>query len=246
MHIEYHKWYSERLGREMELKVYGHYGKPILVFPSSGGRFHEFEDFKMIEAASSFIEQGKVKFICIDSIDKETWLNKSATDEHIGGRHEAFHRYVIQEVVPFIYQLCGGKIGIGTHGCSMGAYHAANFFFKEPGIFDAVLAFSGVYNIKKVLQRSYGIEEIYFNSPLDYLPNMNDPWYLARYRESKIVICVGQGAWEDEMIEDTAALKSILASKQVDAWIDFWGHDVEHDWPWWRKQIVHFLPSIVE
>ena len=74
---------------------------------------------------------------------------------------------------------------------------------------------------------------------------MNDPWYLARYRQSKIVICVGQGAWEDEMIEDTSALKSILDSKQVDAWIDFWGHDVEHDWPWWRKQIVHFLPHVI-
>lgn len=245
MHIEYHKWYSERLGREMELKVYGHYGKPILVFPSSGGRFHEFEDFKMIEAASGFINEGKVKFICIDSIDKETWLNKGASDEHIGGRHEAYHRYVTEEVVPFIWQICGAKTGITTHGCSMGAYHAANFFFKEPGFFDSVLAFSGVYNIKKVLGRNYGTEQIYFNSPLDYLPNMNDPWFISRYQQSKIVICVGQGAWEDEMIEDTAALKSTLAAKQVDAWIDFWGHDVEHDWPWWRKQLVHFLPHVV-
>jgi len=246
MHIEYHKWYSERLGRDMELKVYGHHGKPVLVFPSSGGRFFEFEDFNMIDAAADFIQQGKVKFICIDSIDRETWLNKHASDEHIAGRHEAFHRYVMQEVVPFIYHICGGKLPIATHGCSMGAWHAANFFFKEPGVFNAVLAFSGVYDIKKILQRNYGIEQIYFNSPIDYLANMNDPWFIHHYRQSKIVICVGQGAWEDEMREDTGQLKAILSAKQIPAWVDFWGHDVDHDWPWWRRQLVHFLPHITE
>lgn len=245
MQSEYHRWFSDRLGRDMELNVYGHYGLPILVFPSSGGRYHEYEDFGMVEAAKEFIEQGKVKFVCIDSIDKDTWLNPDADDAHIGGRHEAFHRYVTDEVVPFIYEHCQGKQPIITHGCSMGAYHAANFFFKEPDIFDGTLALSGIYDAKKMLHRDYQHDQIYFNSPVDYLPNMNDPWYISRYQAGKIMCCVGQGDWEDEMIEDTTRLKAILESKGVDAWIEFWGHDVSHDWPWWRKQLVQYLPHFL-
>lgn len=246
MQIEYHKWFSERLGREMELKVYGHYGKPILVFPSSGGRYHEYEDFHMISSASPFINEGKCKFICVDSIDKETWLNKGASDEHIAGLHDAFHAYIMKEVVPFIYEHCQGETGIATTGCSMGAYHAANFYFREPAVFDATIALSGVYDVKHVLNRNYGLEQIYFNSPVAYLEHMNDPGYIERYKSGKIVLCVGQGRWEDQMREDTAKIRSILESKGINAIIDFWGHDVDHDWPWWRKQIVHFLPKILD
>lgn len=244
MHTEYHKWYSDRLGKEMALKVYGHHGKPILVFPSSGGSFHEYEDFHMIDSVSSFINAGQVKFICVDSIDKETWLNGKASDEHIGGRHEAYQSYITEEVVPFIYSLCNGEIGICTTGCSMGAFHAANFYFKRPDLFDSVIALSGIFDAKKVLERAYGIEQIYFNSPIDYLQNMGEGWQLDHYRRGRIIICVGQGAWEDEMQEDTDKIRTILRQKGVDAWIDFWGHDVDHDWPWWRVQIVHFLPHI--
>jgi len=246
MQIEYHKWFSERLNREMELKVYGNYGKPFLVFPSSGGAFHEYEDFKMIEAVAPYINEGRAKFFCIDSIDKETWLNTSASDEHIAGRHEAYHNYVIEEVVPFIYQHCQGHQKICTTGCSLGAFHAANFYFKRPDVFDSVVALSGIYDAEKVLNRNYGIQQIYYNSPLHYLDNISDPEAIANYRKGKIVVCVGKGAFEDEMIEDTAKLKSILKDKGVEAWVEFWGHDVNHDWPWWRIQMPHFMQHVLD
>lgn len=245
MQIEYHKWFSERLNREMELKIYGNYGKPFLVFPSSGGAFHEYEDFKMIDAVAPFINAGQAKFFCIDSIDSDTWLNTNASDEHIGGRHNAYHDYVLEEVLPFIYKHCQGHQKICTTGCSLGAFHAANFYFKRPDVFDAVIALSGIYDAEKVLTRGYGTQAIYFNSPLHYLEKLSDKHAIAKYQQGKIVICVGQGAWESEMIEDTAKLKHLLESKNIDAHIEFWGHDVDHDWGWWRVQMAHFMPHVL-
>ena len=58
MNVEYHRWWSRSLGQDMELKVYGHAGKPVVVFPCQGGRFHEYEDFGMVEACRSFVEAG--------------------------------------------------------------------------------------------------------------------------------------------------------------------------------------------
>lgn len=216
-----------------------------MVFPSSGGRFYEYEDFKMIEELAPFIEEGKCQFFCVDSIDKETWLNVDASDDHISSRHEEFHDYIIEEVVPFIYEQCGGKKGITTTGCSMGAFHAANFYFRKPDVFDSVIALSGLYSVKYILNRDYNNEGIYFNSPLGYLKNMEDARYLDLYRKGKIIICVGQGAWEDEMRTETDQLRTILNAKGVGARIEFWGFDVNHDWPWWRKQIAYFLPDVL-
>ena len=117
---------------------------------------------------------------------------------------------------------------------------SANFFFRHPDVFDALIALSGVFQLADFVG-DYVDDNVYFNSPLLYLPGLSDPWYLERYRRSQIVVCVGQGAWEDGMLADTRALKAILSSKSIPAWIDFWGHDVNHDWPWWRRQMPYFL-----
>ena len=128
-------------------------------------------------------------------------------------------------------------------GCSMGAYHAVNFFLKHPDLFAGTIALSGLYRLDR---NEFGIgaddlPAVYHNSPVTYLPGLADPWYLDRYRESAIVVCVGQGAWEDEAVEDTRALDRIFREKGLPAWVDFWGHDVNHDWPWWYKQMNYFL-----
>lgn len=126
----------------------------------------------------------------------------------------------------------------------MGAYHAGNFFFKFPHIFDGLIALSGVFDLKMFVGDYYD-DFVYFNSPLHFLPNLNDENILNLYRQSKIVVCCGQGAWEDKMLESTYALKKILESKNIPAWIDIWGYDVNHDWPWWHKQLPYFLGKIL-
>ena len=242
MNVEYHRWWSGNLNREMELKVYGHGGKPVVVFPAAGGRFYEYEDFGMVTACRPFLEEERIVLFTLDSVDNESWLNHGAHPALRVHRHNEYDRYVVSEVVPFIRGR-GLSQGLLATGCSMGGYHSANFFFRHPDVFDAVIALSGVYQLRGFIG-DYMDESVYVHVPLAYLPGLSDPWYLDRYRESKIVICVGQGAWEDEMLEDARTLKTILEGKQIPAWVDFWGHDVNHDWPWWRKQMPYFLGNL--
>jgi esterase/lipase superfamily enzyme len=244
MNIEYHKWWSPNLNQDMELKVYGHYGKPVIVFPCQGGRFYEYEDFHMIDAIHEFIDGGKVKLFTVDSVDNQSWANWNAHPSDRARRHEDYDRYIVQEVAPFVRRHCGetGQKFIST-GASMGAYHALNFFFRHPDVFDTVISLSGLYQLSMFVG-DYIDENIYFNTPLAFLPNLNDSWYIDQYRQSQIIVCCGQGAWEDAMLADTYKLKRILEEKQIPAWIDIWGQDVNHDWPWWRKMIPHFLSSL--
>jgi esterase/lipase superfamily enzyme len=244
MHIEEHRWHSPSLGREMALKVYGHWGIPLIVFPCSRGRYFDYEGMGMIGAISSFIDGGRIKLFCIDSVDSESWYNFNLSPADRNGRHEDYDRYVTGEVVPFVRDHCRtAEIRPMTNGCSMGAYHAVNFYFKHPGIFAGVIGCSGLYRLDRP---EFGlgaadIPAVYFNSPLAYLGGLVEPWFLELYRRGTIMISVGQGAWDEEALEDTHSLEAICRAKAIPAWIDIWGHDVNHDWPWWYKQMNHFL-----
>jgi esterase/lipase superfamily enzyme len=244
MNIEYHKWWSPSLGQDMELKVYGHYGKPALVFPAQGGRFFEFEDFGMINVIHGLIEAGQVKLFTVDSIDNQSWANWGAHPADRARRHEDYDRYIVSEVTPFIERHCAGagEKMIAT-GCSMGAYHSANFFFRHPDLFDTVIAMSGLYRLNTFIG-DYTDDNVYFNTPLASLPGNNDPWFIDQYRQSRIIIACGQGAWEDEMLADTYAIKRVLDQKNIPSWIDIWGTDVNHDWPWWRKMLPYYLGQL--
>ena len=156
------------------------------------------------------IDAGKVRFFTVDSIDYQSWVNWGAHPADRARRHEDYDRYIVQEVVPFIRGY--GHEKALTTGCSMGAYHSANFFFRHPDCFDGCIALSGLFRLNHFIG-DYMDDTVYFNTPLAYLPNMNDPWFLDQYRQSQIVICVGQGAWEDGMRVDTAELRRILADK---------------------------------
>ena len=130
-----------------------------------------------------------------------------------------------------------------ANGCSMGAYHAMNAFLKHPDLFAGTIALSGLYRLDH-LEFGLGpadIPAVYFNSPLNYLPGLVHQWFLDWYRRSDIVACVGQGAWENEALEDTRQLDRLFREKRIPAWVDFWGTDVDHDWPWWHQQMCYFL-----
>jgi esterase/lipase superfamily enzyme len=245
MKTEYHKWWSPNLSQEMELKVYGHYGKPVLVFPAQGGRFFEFEDFGMVDVCQAYIEAGRVKFFTVDSIDHQSWANWGVHPADRALRHQKYDSYIVTEVAPFIRSHCEQEdMKFIATGVSMGAYHSVNFFFRHPDIINGLVAMSGLYRLNHFIG-DYMDENVYFNTPLAYLRNIEDAWYLDQYRQSQIVICVGQGAWEDEMVHDTLELKQILEDKNIPAWIDLWGYDVNHDWPWWRKMLPYFLEKLV-
>ncbi|MBW4084505.1 esterase family protein [Paenibacillus sp. S150] len=245
MRISYHKEYSHHLNRDMEYKIYGHAGKPMLVFPTSLGRFYQYEDSGMIQTLAEFIEAGKLQIWACDTLDEETFFSGHWNHEDKIRRHEQYDRYITQELIPAILQSSkesngGSDQKILISGCSMGAYYSAGFFFRYPHYFDTLIALSGVYSTTYFFG-DYMSGQVYLNSPLHYLPNLNDEYYLNAYRSSRIILCVGQGAYEDEMLHETRLLQDQLQRKAIPAQTDYWGHDVNHDWPWWNKQIHYYV-----
>lgn len=240
MHTEYHKWRSPNLGHDMELKIYGLAGKPLVVFPTQGGRFYEYEDFGMVEACRPSIDAGRIQIYAVDSIDNESWCNWDIHPADRARRHNDYDRYIVQEVAPLIRTHGHEGEKFITTGCSMGGYHCANFFFRHPDVFDVLICLSGLMQLRMFIG-DYSDENVYCNTPLAFLANMTDPWFLDQYRNSQIIVCAGQGPWDEDMLADARALQGILDAKGVPCWIDIWGHDVSHDWPWWRRQMPYFL-----
>lgn len=245
MDIQYHHHYSGSLNREMSFKVYGHGGKPMVVFPSSGGSFFEYEDFGMIEACRDFIDAGKIRFFTPDSMDGHSWLNTGASSGHKSYVHSLYESYILHELVPAIKHDFGWLGPMGVTGCSMGAYHALNFYLKHPDVFDITIAQSGIYDARFFTGGDLS-DGVYFNSPVDFLAQMEDPWFLDHYRRGSIIISTGLGRWEEDTIRDTDAMNRILHAKEIPAWVDYWGADVDHDWPWWRIQMPYFLGKLAE
>jgi len=233
------RWLSGHLGHDMDLIVYGHAGQPLICFPSQDGRVGDWEGFGMVDCVADLIEDGRLMMIAVDGIDWQSWTNKSAPVHERARRHNAYHHYICEEVVPFARAETGHDLAWGT-GCSMGAFHAANFFFRRPDLFSSVIAMSGLYQ-PRLFVGEFSDDDVYFNSPLYYLPELRDPGHLELYRRSRIVFCVGQGAWEEESLADTHQLQELLHAKGVPATFDYWGHDVEHHWFWWQKMLRHHL-----
>ena len=199
----------------------------------------------MIKAARRFIEEGFFQFFAVDSVDGQSWTHPAAHPAERTRRHKDYDRYIVHEVAPRIHLHQHQETPLLATGCSMGGYHAGNFFFRHPDVFDSVIALSRIFKLNMFIG-DYVDDNVYFNAPLLYLPNLDDPWYLEKYRRGQIILCAGQGAWEDEMQSDARAMRSILQEKGIPVRVDLWGHDVNHDWPWWRKQLPYFLSKFME
>lgn len=245
MQATYHRMYSPSLMRDMEVNVYGTQGKPCVVFPSQNGRYFDFESFDMIEPCRPWLEAGKLRLFCVDSIDRETWSNREMPPRKRIERHELWFRYLTEEFYPWMMRMCGEGEMPFTIGCSMGATHAANLFFRRPDLFDGLISLSGTYDAR-LFFGDYMDELVYYNSPYQCLKNMcQEHPYIKLFNRSNIILCVGQGAWEKDMLESTRAMQKVFEEKGIHAWVDIWGSDVAHDWIWWRKQLHYFLEKIL-
>src|SRR5579883_588836 len=234
---EFHKWYSPRLGRDMEMLIFGHGGMPILVFPTSLGRFFEYEDNGMIGAVWQKIEEGKLQFFCIDSVDGESWYNRRAHAYWKVRRHEQYEEYVLHEVLPLIRSV-NPQRRLCLTGCSFGGYHAVNFTLRHPDVVDLCVSMGGAFDIKQFTHGYYD-NEIYFNNPPDFLPNQNDPWFLEQYRRGmKFILATGE--W-DICLGENFRLANIMGSKGIPHWLDVWGDHSKHDWPWWRQMAQKYF-----
>src|SRR3990172_5264166 len=228
MKREIHKWWSPNLQKEMEIVVYGHFGYALLLFPTAAADYLEYERFHLIDSIRDFINNGTIKAFSINSINNESWLNKNLPPAQKAIRHQQYNQYVVDEVIPFINAECKGNVPKVVSGASLGALHSANTFFRRPDLFDGVIAMSGVYDLK-TYSEGYFDDNVYFNSPIYYLPNLNDEKILTLLRNKNIVIASGQGAYEDP--SSSKRLSDILHEKEIPHWLDLWGNDMTHDWP---------------
>ena len=250
METQYFKDYSFTLGRDMEMKVYGHGGRPVLFLPCQAGRFFDFENFKLTDAWSPWLESGQVMVFAVDTVDKETWSDKWSDPYWRIRRYEQWIAYITDEVVPFMRAMVNqrngwtGEPGVMVFGCSLGATHALNLFLRRPDLFDRVLALSGIYSAVYGFD-NYMDDVVYRNSPVHYLAAMpKDHPFIQLYNRKKGVVCVGQGPWE--IPETTRQMAHIFHEKDIHLWVDFWGWDVSHDWEWWYKQVAYFVPYLLD
>jgi len=244
MHTEFFSHYSQALGKDMNMRIYGHDGASFLVFPTQDGTANQMEDFGIINLLSDYIEGGLIQLFVVDTNDKESWSLKDGDPSWRAQRQESYYHYIIDEVLPLMRVY--NERPPFTMGMSLGANHAAITFLRRPDLFSGMLALSGVFDTDFFFG-GFMDPVLYDNSPERFLPNMSPEHpYIDLYNQKKIVFCVGQGAWEEDGVRTLRFLQNVFESKGIHAWCDFWGYDVNHDWPWWFKQIRYFLPFLLD
>ncbi|NLW21127.1 MAG: esterase family protein [Clostridiales bacterium] len=245
MNIRHSDFYSHILGQRLNMSLYGHGGQPCLVFPSQDGNSRDFEGFGMVEVCRPWIEAGRLRLYCVDSLDQQTWSAYHRPPRERMQRQEAWFAHLVEEFVPFMHHDSGHEGRLMTLGCSLGAFHAANALLRRPDLFESVIALSGAYDARWLLA-GYMDELAYLNSPLDSIRGMprDHPW-IRRYQDCRIILCCGQGAWEEEMLRSLRLLEAAMRDKGIHPWVDIWGFDVNHDWDWWRVQLAYFLGKLM-
>jgi esterase/lipase superfamily enzyme len=225
--------------------AYGHYGRPVIAFPSENGEVQDWEDRGMVESLSGLLDAGRLKLYCVPSYDSESWTRRDLPLEERARRHGHYEWWILSRLVPFV-QVDSHSAELVATGSSFGAYHAANFGLKRADIFPVAICMSGVYDVSVQGGGERG-EAVYFNNPIDYVANLNgDHLEWLRAQLTLVLVC-GQGQWEDTTgaLDSTKLFGSVLAEKGIRHEVDLWGHDVPHDWPSWRRQIAHHLPRFL-
>lgn len=236
--------YAPQIGASATVLRFGHWGRPVLLFPAEAGRAVDLPDNGMVAAVGDLIDAGRVKLYCVDSFDAGTWSAVHLPLEERARRHAAYESWILDAVVPHIRADTGDSVEIATTGCSLGAFHALNFALKRADLFPLALCLSG--NYAPATWRAWGEhgDAVYFNSPVDYVAHLDgDHLQWLRSRLSVLLVC-GQGQWEDTTgsLESTVRMAHLLAAKGLRHELDLWGPDIPHDWPSWRAQLSHHLP----
>ncbi len=220
----------------MEMLIFGHAGLPIVVFPTSCGRFFEFEDNGMVEAVRYKLDNGEIQLFCVDSVDSESWYNRDVPPRWRIARHMQYEQYVMNEVLPLVRKL-NLNTKLAALGCSFGGYHAANTSFRHPDIFTGFLSMGGAFDVSNFL-RGYYDQDCYFNLPTHYLPHLHDSWHFDRYRQNTYILATGE--W-DICLGANRAMADLMRHKGIPVRFDVWGEHSKHDWPDWRRMIQTYL-----
>ena len=233
---EYHKGYSTRLGREMEVLIFGHAGLPVVVFPTSCGRFYDFEDRGMVAALAGKIDLGQLQLFCVDSVDSESWYNRDASPPQRIHRHAQYEEYILDELLPLLRQKNPDPRLLAL-GCSFGGYHAVNIALRHPDLFTGFVSLSGAFELAGFLGGYYD-QQCYFHLPTHYLPNLRDPWFLDRCRRASYILATG---WDDHCLGQNQTLDRILSEREIPHQLHVWDAPNSHDWPTWQRMAREYL-----
>ncbi len=228
-----------------QVLAYGHYGRPVIAFPSENGEPWDWEDRGMVDSLGGLLDDGRLKLYCIPSFDRESWTRRDLSLEEKAQRHGHYEWWVLTRLVPFV-QADAHTHEILVTGASFGAYHAANFCLKRADLFPLAICMSGVYDVTVQGGGGRG-DAVYFNNPTDYVANAGGDHLEWLRRTASLVLVCGQGQWEDTTgaLDSTRRFAGLLDSKGIRHELDLWGYDVPHDWPSWRLQITHHLGRFV-
>jgi len=223
----------------MEMLVFGSGGQPVILFPTEQGRYFDAKDFGIIGSLENYINEGKVKIYCPDSFDSESWYNYNIQPEERVQRHLAFEKAILNDVIEFAY-FDSSATKVGVCGLSFGGYHALNIALKYPVKVNSVIIVGGFFDIKRFIFGYYD-DNCYFNNPVDFVPNLNDDWYLEKIKAMKIIFSTGS---LDPSKDENIAMNSLFNSKQIKSILDL-HQDYGHDWHWWRDMIPGCFARIV-
>jgi esterase/lipase superfamily enzyme len=236
MFREYGAWYSTSLSRKMEFLWFGQTGKPVLIFPTSMGRFHQNEDFGLTSALADKMDAGEIQLVCVDSVDEESWYNKNIHPADRARRHDQYDHYLRNELIPYAAAR-SHRDDLVAYGASFGAYHAANLAARFPELIRKAILFSGLYDIHRYLG-GYWDDTCYFHCPTAYIPNLDESW-IKRLAQVTWIIATGE---HDSLIQDNRQFAALLESKGIPRHAEFWPGVFGHDWPWWKENLRRFLP----
>ena len=240
MREQYHKWYSNRIGREFEMLTFGYAGIPLLLFPTSKGTYYQCKDFGLVDTLEIFIKKGKIKVYCPDSYDKESWFNNSISPAERVQNHMLYDDFLLNEIVYQALEDTKQK-KIITAGCNLGAYHAANFAFRHPDKVSYTFALSGNYDMRMFLD-GYFDNNAYYNNPVDYLPNLTNEWYLEHISRMGIILSTTE---QDSFKTYSFQLANILQSKHINHWLDVRNHATK-DWNFWKEVLPHYVSLAIK
>ena len=235
MNREYHRWFSPSLQRDMELLIFGHAGARVLAFPTSMGRFYQWEDSGMISTLSDQLEQGNIQLICVDSVDEESWYARWKLPADRAWRQTQYDNYLVNEVMPLSVQKNSNPFLI-TAGASFGGYQAVNFAFRYPHMVNRVLGLSGLYDIK-LFTGGYSDDNVYYNNPCDFIQNEHDAARLEALRRQDIILAIGD---QDPSCPNNRYFSGILWNKGIWHALRIW-NGWNHDWPYWQQMVRTYL-----
>lgn len=238
-------WYSNRVEREVRFARWGEVGMPVLCFPTASGDAEEIERFQLVDAVAPLLDAGRVKLYSVDSVPGQVWLNEDNRPPYATRMQTAYDSFLINEVMPAIYNDCGGWMDVVTAGASVGAYNALAAICRHPDRFSHAVCMSGTYDLGRFIEGEVD-GDWYHGSPLHFVPNL--PEFhpdLARLRTRFVILAYGTGRWETESSPNSWAVADVLGARGIPNRVDEWGSEWDHDWPTWRVMLPAYLDELL-